>query len=108
VCSRFLSCSIVICRVHVAVPVEHVLSHYCSMSKTIMTIHEGIVVQCVFSGFVCVYLRFLCTAVAPLVVLRWWHRRGGYCFAPFYVLSMFSYCVVLWRLKQLDLRVMLI
>jgi hypothetical protein len=75
VCSRFLSCSMVICRVHVVIIVGHVLSHYCSMS-------------------------FLCTVVALLVVLCWWPRRGGYCFAPFYVLSLFSYCVVLQRLLE--------
>jgi hypothetical protein len=75
VCSRFLSCSMVICRVHVVITVEHVLSHFCSM---------------------CV----LRTVVAPLVVLRWWLRRGGYCFASFCVLSMFFCCVVLRRLLE--------
>jgi hypothetical protein len=55
--------------------VEHVLSHYCSM-------------------------WVLCTVVALLAVLRWWPRRGGYCFTPFCVLSLFFYCVVLRRLLE--------
>jgi hypothetical protein len=31
VCSRFLSCSLIICCVRFVVPVEHVLSHCCDM-----------------------------------------------------------------------------
>jgi hypothetical protein len=83
VCSRFLSCSMVICRVHVVITVEHVLSHYCSMC-------------------------YMSTVVAPLVVLLWWLKRGGYCFASFYVLSMFFYCAVLRRLLEYCLVVWLL
>jgi hypothetical protein len=92
VCSRFLSCLLIICCVCIVVPVEQVLSHCCNM--------------CYF-----VY----CSGSASCLTLM--SSCGGCCFLSFYdfffvfllccLLCLWEHCLVTWLLGAVMLVVLL-